>query len=102
MFANSICYIDKVATNIVCEYCRAPIHPTDVRPMAYRLRYHPKCKREVDRQRQRHNGRAADANAFRCAQCGEVFHAKRRDANIARCAAVWQPTAPRKRLRAAL
>ncbi len=80
MFANFICYTGGVhpTANMICEYCGAPIPPATIRPMAYRLRYHPTCKREVDRRR--HEAHATGAKTLRCAQCDEPFTAKRRDA----------------------
>ena len=40
--------------------------------MAYRLKYHPGCKRDVDRARHTPVG----SRTTHCAQCGQEFHAK--------------------------
>jgi len=61
-------------TNLICEFCGAPIPPKQVLPKAYRLKYHAACKREVERLR---HGSGSARHEVRCGQCGELFTAKR-------------------------
>ena len=65
-------------TYIVCSYCGAPLLVE--RDMAYRLKYHPKCKRDVDRERYRR----PESDGHACDHCGQSFEAKRSDAKSAR------------------
>ena len=65
-------------TYINCVYCTAPLEVEH--EMAYRLKYHPKCKRDVDRERYHHNGSGREATRRPCEQCSKMFSAKRSDA----------------------
>ena len=70
----------------MCEHCGAPM---DVREMALRQKYHPKCKREVDRERalMRMADKRGSKHANVCVQCGKGFVSKRKGAKTcgARC-----------------
>ena len=80
-------------TYIVCSYCGAPLLVE--RDMAYRLKYHPKCKRDVDRERYRR----PESDGHACDHCGQSFAAKRSDAKYCspRCrTAAHRPTHRRR------
>jgi hypothetical protein len=67
------------APTIACEFCGAPVRVTSDK--ATRLKYHPACKRKVDRLRASARRTAAAAPTDHvCDQCGQPFQAKRRDA----------------------
>jgi endogenous inhibitor of DNA gyrase (YacG/DUF329 family) len=68
--------MDASGNYIVCAYCGAPL--LIEREKAYRLKYHPQCKRDHDRER--HGTREADT--VTCQQCGQGFLAKRSDARF--------------------
>jgi hypothetical protein len=64
-----------MAETRICEYCGAQISPRTRRAMDHRLRYHPACKRAVDRER-----RQRSPVQHTCELCGVSFVAKRSDA----------------------
>lgn len=71
----------SAANTIACEYCGAPLRVT--RDRQYRLKYHPICKRTVDRNRanaRRDVTAAPSSTEHVCEGCGQTFEAKRKDA----------------------
>ena len=72
-------------TYIVCSYCGAPLLVE--RDMAYRLKYHPKCKRDVDRERYRR----PESDGHACYDCGQSFAAKRSDAKYCSPRCLYRP-----------
>jgi hypothetical protein len=65
-------------TFIACEFCGAPVEQL---PMAYRLKYHPACKRAMDRARAK---AATNTSSIHhdCGHCGRQFVSRRRDAKF--------------------
>jgi hypothetical protein len=63
------------APTIACEFCGAPVRVTSDK--ATRLKYHPACKRKVDRLRASARRTAAAAPTDHvCDQCGKPSQAK--------------------------
>jgi hypothetical protein len=82
LFANYICYNARMVWGYIsCEFCGAPVAVES--DMAYRLKYHPKCKRESDRLAAR--ARRVGGNKTHthiCAECSQPFQSKRNDARF--------------------
>jgi hypothetical protein len=66
--------------NLVCEYCGGRIARKDVRPTAWRLKYHSACKRTKEREA-RTRGIADPARPV-CQFCGEPFTSARSHAKF--------------------
>ena len=68
---------------MICEYCGAPIPAKEIREKAYRLKYHARCARTVNRERHTPVGDRQN----KCDWCGGEFISKRSDAKFcsARC-----------------
>jgi hypothetical protein len=66
---------------IACEYCGGPLRVDHPNPVYDRLKYHPACKRAVDRERARgQRVGSSQVHARTCEECGQAFQAKRHDA----------------------
>jgi hypothetical protein len=71
--------VETEQTNIICEYCGAPIRRR--RDRDFRLKYHPACKRAVDRARHWVSASTRELHKT-CEWCSKEFIAKRSSARF--------------------
>jgi hypothetical protein len=80
-------------TTIACEFCGAPLRV--MRERQYRLKYHPACKRTVDRERARARRNATGSTEHVCDWCGADVHREAQGREIP-LAALPHGSAPRQ------